>query len=126
MKNNKHLTSVTRRDLNYGTQSVQSSHAMIDFCFKYPEIAKNWHENSNYMCQSSVANEYELMEISYAAQQKGIKVVEFFEPDLNNQLTAICLEPGEATKKLTSKLPLMLKELKNKDSKNFTESLKIA
>ena len=126
MNNQKHLTSITRRDLEPGYQSVQSSHALIDFCFQYPDTAKEWHKNSNYLCQLSVANENELYELAAKAEQRGIKIAKFFEPDVNNELTAICLEPGEATKKLTSKLPLMLKELKKKKEKNLGENLKVA
>lgn len=35
----------------------------------------------------------------------------FYEPDLNNELTAIAVEGGEITKKLTSKLSLTLKNI---------------
>lgn len=41
---------------------------------------------------------------------KGIKVVPFYEPDMDNQLTAICLEPCEQSRKITSSFPLMLKQ----------------
>jgi len=37
----------------------------------------------------------------------------FFEPDIGNQLTAIALEPSERAGKLTSNLPLALKDLTN-------------
>jgi hypothetical protein len=45
------------------------------------------------------------------AEARGIKISRFYEPDLQNQLTAICLEPSENARKLTSNLPLMFKEL---------------
>jgi len=41
----------------------------------------------------------------------GLKTTEFREPDIENQLTAIAIEPGELTRKLTKKLPLALKEI---------------
>jgi hypothetical protein len=43
------------------------------------------------------------------AEERGIKVLAFREPDLENQLTAIALEPTEASRKLISNLPKMLK-----------------
>lgn len=106
---NQKLISITRADLTSGYQAVQSSHALIDFCFKYPDVATTWHNNSNYLCQVVVKNEDELKKYVLKANKKGIKVVEFYEPDLENQLTAIALEPSNASKKLISNLPLMLK-----------------
>lgn len=38
-----------------------------------------------------------------------IKTASFYEPDIDNQLTAACFEPSEASKKLLSTLPLALK-----------------
>jgi hypothetical protein len=34
----------------------------------------------------------------------------FYEPDLDNQLTAIAIEPTDNARKLVSNLPLLLKE----------------
>jgi len=42
----------------------------------------------------------------------NLKTTAFREPDIDNQLTAIAVEPSERTRKLTSKLPLALKEIK--------------
>jgi len=44
----------------------------------------------------------------------NLNYVAFYEPDINNQLTAICIEPNELSHKLTSSIPLMLKELNQK------------
>jgi hypothetical protein len=38
---------------------------------------------------------------------RGIKYSIFREPDINNQITAITLEPSEASMKLTSSFPLL-------------------
>ena len=83
---------------------------MIDFVLKYPADSLAWHKQSNYLCQLSVENEEALYKLMDKADIKGIKYVAFREPDLDNQLTAICFEPTVAAKKLTSSLPLMLKE----------------
>jgi len=55
---------------------------------------------------------FELKKLLEKVKQNGdIKFTEFYEPDIGNKLTAITLEPGIIAKKLTSNLPLMLKEL---------------
>jgi len=56
-----------------------------------------------------IANEHSLWTFANKAQRKGIKTTRFFEPDLGHSLTAICLEPGETTKRLCCSLPLALK-----------------
>lgn len=90
-----------------GVQAVQSTHAAIDFMFEYPDIAKDWHKESNYLCQLSCENEYELKKIAYEAERKGIKITRFEEPDLGNSLTSICFEPNKESKKITKKFKLM-------------------
>jgi hypothetical protein len=53
-------------------------------------------------------------------EKHHIKYSIFREPDINNQITAIAIEPSEKTRRLVSSLPLMLKEynLFNKIDKN--------
>lgn len=92
-------------------QSVQSCHAAIDFVMKHPEVAKDWHTYSNYLGQLSVADTEELEKLMAKADMKGIVYVVFREPDLGDQLTAVCFEPTIETKKLLSSCPLMLKGL---------------
>ena len=53
-------------------------------------------------------------------EKSQIKYSVFREPDIDNQITAIAIEPSEKTRRLVSSLPLMLKEynLFNKIDKN--------
>lgn len=60
-----------------------------------------------------IANERLLWAFADKAQSKNIKFTRFFEPDLGHSLTAICLEPGEATRRLCCSLPLALKHSNN-------------
>jgi len=90
---------------------VQSTHSALNFAIEYPDIFKTWQKESNYIAQLSVADKYELQKLADKAEYKGIKVTRFYEPDLHNQLTAICLEPSMDSKRVCSNLPLMLKEL---------------
>ena len=109
-QNHKKLFIITRRDLSPGQQAIQSSHAAIEFQHEYPEIAKEWNTNSKYLVFLSVENEEALQRLLTKIQIRDIKHSTFFEPDIGNQLTAICIEPGQTSEKLVSNLPLALKE----------------
>ena len=106
---------ITRQDLDNGYQAVQSIHAAIQFKFEHPEISRDWFENSNYLGLLSVANEQELVSLIEQAIQKGLKVSVFREPDINDQITAIAIEPGNKSKKLCNRLKLALHETSNND-----------
>lgn len=107
---NQKLYVITRRDLSLGQQAVQSAHAAIEFQHEHSEIAKEWNTNSKYLVFLCVENEQNLQILLSKIQFKDLKYSLFFEPDIGNQLTAICIEPGQASKKLVSNLPLILKE----------------
>lgn len=95
-----------------GYQSIQSTHASIQFIFEHPEISEVWFKNP-YLAQLSAENEDELKSLICKLQKLNIKHSIFREPDLGNQITAIAVEPSDKARKITSHLPLMLKELKN-------------
>lgn len=88
---------------------MQSMHALRQFTAEHPEIDKMWFEQSNYLGLLSVADEQELNRLIEQATAHSIRFSIFREPDVENQITAIALEPGQKTKKLCSKLPLALK-----------------
>lgn len=100
---------ITRSDLSPGYQAVQSMHALRQFTAEHPEIDKHWFERSNYLGLLSVSNEEELNSLIQRAQLNDIKFSVFKEPDIDDQITAIALEPGAKSKKLCSKLPLALR-----------------
>jgi hypothetical protein len=50
------------------------------------------------------------MKIIEKAISKDIKLSIFREPDIDNQITAIALSPGEITRKLCSNFKLALKD----------------
>lgn len=107
---NQKLVIITRRDLLPGYQAVQASHCGIDFQHQHPEIAKKWNEQSNYLIILSVENEVQLLKYLEKFKFYNLKTTVFREPDIENQVTAIAVEPGEKTRKLCSRLPLALKE----------------
>lgn len=104
------MVLVTRRDLTPGYQAVQPAHALAEFAIKYPKTFKNWQVNQKNLVVLSISNELALTDLFQKASAAGIKCVSFKEPDIGNETTAIALEPCEATYKLTSSIPLALKE----------------
>ena len=111
MKQVHKLIVITRRDLSPGQQAIQAAHASIEFQHEHPEISKNWNTNSKYLIFLSVEDEQTLHFFLEKIKFYDLKHTTFTEPDIGDQLTAICLEPSERAQKLTSNLPLALKEL---------------
>ena len=104
------LYLVVRRDMSPGSQASQLCHALQEFNIEYLTISQAWHGQSNYVCLLSVADELELNELIAAAVKSHIKTSIFREPDMNDTVTAIALEPGEKTKKLCRNLRLAFSE----------------
>lgn len=100
---------IGREDLGAGYMSVQAMHAAIQFQHDYPEHASTWYKQSNYLGFLSVSNENELTRIIHRASALGINFSVFREPDINDQITAIALEPGILSKKLCSNIKLALR-----------------
>jgi peptidyl-tRNA hydrolase len=100
---------IGREDLGAGYMSVQAMHAAIQFQHDHPEHAGIWYKQSNYLGFLSVSNEDELTRLINKAETLGIKFSVFREPDINDQITAIALEPGVLSKKLCSNIKLALR-----------------
>lgn len=103
------LTIVTRKDITPGYQIAQAIHASNQFSVEHTEIFKEWHKDP-YLAVLSTQDENSLINLIDKAKDKGIKVSVFREPDIDNSITAIALEPSDLTRRLTSSLPLALKE----------------
>lgn len=103
------LVVVTRQDISPGYQAVQSAHALIQFQYDHPEIANNWYKNSNYLAMLSTKDENSLINLIKQCQRLCLNISIFREPDIDNQITAIAIEPSLKTKKLCSQLQLALK-----------------
>lgn len=98
-----------RNDLAPGLQIAQACHALRQFSEEHPDIDRVWFKESNYIVCLSVKNEEKLDTLIDKAYVNGIKLSKFRESDLENQITAIAIEPGNKAKKLCSHLPLALK-----------------
>jgi peptidyl-tRNA hydrolase len=101
---------VSRRDLRPGQQAVQAMHAAIDFCFHHPKVAHEWQTQSNYLAVLSVSDEDSLAMLIPKLEKRGILYTVFREPDLDNAITAVAIEPHQDLRKITSGFPLLLKE----------------
>lgn len=103
------MVVVTRRDLLPGVQVAQTTHAAIDFCLQNPDLAKEWNKVSNYLVCVSAKDEDALKKLSWKCIERGLKHYVFREPDVGNEITAVCIEPSDLTQKLISSYPLTLK-----------------
>ena len=102
------LYLVTRKDLSPGQRAVQAAHALQEFAIEYPETNRAWYDNSNYLAILEVENEEALEALAGEAHGNFFQTVWFYEPDMENQLTAIAIEP-QGGKRLCSNLPLALR-----------------
>ena len=106
---------ITRSDLSNGYQAQQSCHSIADFAYEFPESFKTWKETSNSIICLSVNNENEL-DTLFHKLSNVTNVTKFYEPDLNDELTSICLFGGEDIRRKLSYLPLLGKSLKQNHS----------
>jgi len=104
------LITVTRRDISAGYQICQSIHSAIDFIFKFPFLSYLWHKRSNYLASLSVQDEPALIQLISILKSKGIRHSVFREPDIDNQITSIAVEPSAKAQLVCQGLPLALKE----------------
>lgn len=105
----KKLTIVSRRDLSAGYQATQAAHSLAQFIFEHPAEATQWFKDP-YLAVLSVQNEEELNSLIAKLEKSKVKYSIFREPDINNQITAIAIEPSDQTRRLTSSIPKMLRE----------------
>ncbi len=101
---------ITRRDLHPGAQGAQLVHAGKQFQKEHEVVQNDWYFKSNHIVLLSCENEKSLQELLFKAKTRGILCSSFTEPDFNDALTAIALEPSEEAKRLTSNLPLAFRE----------------
>lgn len=73
-----------------GVKTAQAVHAFRAFVAEYPAIEQHWYETSNNIV---VLDEADLDGLADRLDGHGLAVSRFHEPDLDGQLTAICVEP---------------------------------
>jgi hypothetical protein len=91
------LYVLVRRDItDPAYRAVQAMHAGIDFCIKHRDIAESWHASSNTLCLIEVDDERTLHEWKAKMDACRKTSLLFSEPDLDNQLTSLAIEPAAA------------------------------
>ncbi len=108
MGNDEKLYIVVRGDLVPGQQAVQAIHAAVQFCFEHPEVTREWHHMSDHLALLSVPNELKLHRLLVNAAMHGFKVSSFREPDRDDEITAVALEPQ--ARSILRNLPLALSD----------------
>ena len=102
------LVTVVRGDLSPGYQVAQSVHAAAEFAKQFPNQFKKWGKYSNYVISLSTPTEENLQRLYEKLKWRGANVVVFTEPDIGDQLTAICFYGTPEMRKITNKLNLAL------------------
>lgn len=87
---------------------AQTIHGASQYFLDHFELAKKW--NNNYLISLSVASEEKLQILLNKLFDMDIPVSYFTEPDRDDELTSIVFIETEATVRLTSHLPLALKD----------------
>jgi len=91
---------LVRNDLAQTYRIVQGSHALAQYALTMPDIFKQW--NNNTIIYLGVKNLIDLKEWKVKLEKLQKKHCSFYEPDLENQLTAIaCYDTGIIFKELT-------------------------
>ena len=102
------LYIIVRSDLPPGAQCAQVCHAGFQFTMENPITAQFWYHKSNNLVVLQVPNEACLKHLAGRAEEAGVEHSVFREPDFDNTITAITIEP--AGKKLLSNLRLALRD----------------
>ena len=66
-------------------------------------LYEEWHRDSNYIC---ILVSEDLEKLYESLRLQGIETLAVYEPDLDNLLTAICIEPTDVGQKALRKLKL--------------------
>lgn len=69
-----------------------------------------WVFNSNFLVVVAVPDEQAVADLGTHAVESGIIATHVRESDLDNELTAIALEPGADARRLCARFPLALRE----------------
>jgi peptidyl-tRNA hydrolase len=69
-----------------------------------------WVEDSNFLVVVAVPDELALAELAARAGEEGLAASIVREPDLENTITAVALQPGDEARRLCANFPLALKE----------------
>lgn len=89
---------------------AQSVHAAFQIAVEYPSTIKHWHQTSNYLVIVAAPNEAALAQLAGRATEEGIVRAITREPDMDNQICAVALQPGAEARRLCANYPLALRK----------------
>ena len=81
---------IVDQSLSTGLKMAQACHALRLFQEEHTDIDRHWYDTSNNIV---VLEHDDPTGVAKDLDDLGIKLVRFHEPDLNDLLTAICVEP---------------------------------
>lgn len=86
---NAYIYVITRKDLTFPQQAVQAGHAIFEAAklFEYTQA------DPPYLVLTTVRDEHELLKWARKLSLTDIRFKVWQEPDLKNQVTAICSAP---------------------------------
>ena len=82
------LYVIVRKDLSIAQRAVQAGHVVAEFCLHSP--FSRWSNGT--LIYLGVKGLTQLERIKYKLKDKNIRVIEFKEPDINNETTAIATD----------------------------------
>lgn len=88
---------------------AQSTHAAFRFACQWPTLTRTWVDGSNFLVVVAVPDEHTLAGLAARAGQEGVATTVVREPDYENTMTAVALEPGGAARRLCAQYPLALR-----------------
>lgn len=86
-------------------------HVAFEFALSMPDIISAWHRDSNYIVCLSVEDLFELEELRNRLG-KEFETIPFYEPDLDNEMTAFAIEPHPDVERKVSSIALALTQSK--------------
>lgn len=92
--------------------AAQAVHAAFAFAHEHQQLCDDWLTQSNFLVIVAVPDENALLDLITQAHQRGITRAAVREPDIGDEVTAVCLEPGPAAQRLCANLPLALRRPK--------------
>lgn len=104
------LYLVTRADLRHGSQAAQLVHGMASFARDHHAKFVEWERTSNTVVCLAVSDEAALHTLLERAEVLAIKgghaISTFREPDFDDELTCVVLEPVDALTRVCGGIPL--------------------
>lgn len=82
------LYVITHKDLSVSQRAVQAGHAVAEFCLHSP--FSSWSNGT--LIYLGVRNLNQLEKLMYQLNNENVTYIEFREPDLDNQVTAIATD----------------------------------